>query len=73
MTSPSDPAAPPPGRSPAGRAAVVGTGLIGTSIGLALRARGWHVTGFDLDPDRTARSLRMGAIDALGQIGRAHV
>ena len=29
----------------AGRAAVIGTGLIGGSLGLALRQRGWHVTG----------------------------
>jgi prephenate dehydrogenase len=48
------------------RAAVVGTGLIGGSIGLALRARGWHVTGRDRDPARSARALALGAIDALG-------
>ena len=29
------------------RAAIVGTGLIGGSIGLALRERGWRVTGTD--------------------------
>ena len=38
------------------RAAVVGVGLIGGSIGLGLRARGWHVTGRDRDPERAARS-----------------
>ena len=48
------------------RAQVVGTGLIGGSIGLALRAQGWHVTGRDLDPDRAARALRRGALDAVG-------
>jgi prephenate dehydrogenase len=48
------------------RAAVVGTGLIGGSIGLALRARGWHVTGRDLDPDRAGRALALGALDAVG-------
>jgi len=44
----------------------VGTGLIGGSIGLALRKQGWHVTGRDLDPDRAARALAMGAVDAVG-------
>ncbi len=48
------------------RAAVVGTGLIGGSIGLALRARGWHVTGRDDDRARAAAALERGAVDALG-------
>jgi prephenate dehydrogenase len=48
------------------RAAVVGTGLIGGSVGLALRQRGWHVTGDDHDPGRLARALELGAIDATG-------
>ena len=53
--------------SPASRrAAVVGTGLIGASIGLALRERGWHVTGFDGDDARGARALELGALDAVG-------
>ena len=39
------------GRPPEpGRALVVGTGLIGGSIGLRLRHGGWHVTGRDADP-----------------------
>jgi prephenate dehydrogenase len=46
---------------------VVGTGLIGGSLGLALRQRGWHVTGHDHDPDRLARALALGAIDAPGR------
>src|SRR5207253_8738620 len=49
-----------------GRAAVVGTGLIGGSIGLALRARGWHVAGHDLHPERAQHALALGAIDELG-------
>lgn len=49
------------------RATIVGTGLIGGSIGLALRARGWHVTGRDADPGRAARALELGALDALGE------
>ena len=36
----------------AGRIAVVGTGLIGGSIGLALAARGYDVAGFDRDEGR---------------------
>ncbi|MEN3272996.1 MAG: prephenate dehydrogenase [Actinomycetota bacterium] len=48
------------------RAVVVGTGLIGGSIGLALRAEGWHVTGHDEDAARAARALELGALDAVG-------
>jgi prephenate dehydrogenase len=48
------------------RAGVVGTGLIGGSIGLALRRRGWHVTGDDRDPAVSARALELGALDAVG-------
>lgn len=49
------------------RAVVVGTGLIGGSIGLALRARGWHVTGRDHDAGRARVALERGAVDALGE------
>ncbi|MET0904332.1 MAG: prephenate dehydrogenase [Acidimicrobiales bacterium] len=48
------------------RAGVVGTGLIGGSIGLALRRRGWHVTGDDRDPDVAARAFALGALDVVG-------
>jgi prephenate dehydrogenase len=48
------------------RAAVVGTGLIGGSIGLALRQRGWHVTGRDRNAAMEARALELGAFDAVG-------
>ncbi|HVF13434.1 MAG TPA: prephenate dehydrogenase/arogenate dehydrogenase family protein [Acidimicrobiales bacterium] len=48
------------------RAVIVGTGLIGGSIGLALRTRGWHVTGRDLDPARAERAVAVGALDATG-------
>jgi prephenate dehydrogenase len=48
------------------RAAIVGTGLIGGSIGLALRARGWHVTGRDHDHERAERALALGALDEIG-------
>jgi prephenate dehydrogenase len=48
------------------RAVIVGTGLIGGSIGLALRKQGWHVTGRDLDPARAQRALDGGALDVVG-------
>jgi prephenate dehydrogenase len=50
-----------------GRAGIVGTGLIGGSIGLALRARGWHVTGRDDDGARAARARELGALDEVGE------
>ncbi len=49
-----------------GRATVVGVGLIGGSIGLALRERSWHVSGVDSDEARLAMALEMGAIDSAG-------
>src|SRR5437763_6124216 len=45
------------------KAHIVGTGLIGGSIGLALRARGWTVTGSDMDPARSDRALARAALD----------
>lgn len=48
------------------RAGLVGTGLIGGSIGLALRRAGWHVTGTDRDDDAAKAALDLGAIDAVG-------
>jgi prephenate dehydrogenase len=49
------------------RALVVGTGLIGGSLGLALRRRGWHVVGHDADPARERRALEVGALDEIGE------
>ncbi|MGZ4770694.1 MAG: prephenate dehydrogenase/arogenate dehydrogenase family protein, partial [Ilumatobacteraceae bacterium] len=48
------------------RANVAGLGLIGGSIALALRSRGWYVTGDDLDPARIERALARRAVDAGG-------
>jgi prephenate dehydrogenase len=48
------------------RAAVVGTGLIGGSIGMALRRKGWHVTGHDGDGEVAERAFALGALDAVG-------
>ncbi|HET8618654.1 MAG TPA: prephenate dehydrogenase/arogenate dehydrogenase family protein [Acidimicrobiales bacterium] len=62
------------GRPPdPGRAVVVGTGLIGGSIGMRLRAVGWHVTGRDQDPARAERARELGALDAVGDDAEAAV
>ena len=45
------------------RAVIVGVGLIGGSIGLALRADGWQVVGVDRDEQRLADAVARGAID----------
>lgn len=48
------------------RATIVGTGLIGASVGLALRQRGWHVSGTDTAPGMAARAIAVGACDVEG-------
>jgi prephenate dehydrogenase len=48
------------------RASIVGTGLIGASVALALRADGWTVSGVDTDPARAADALAAGVIDTVG-------
>ena len=55
------------------RALVVGTGLIGGSIALGLRRRGWHVSGLDADDDREREALAGGVIDAAGDDPGAEV
>lgn len=55
------------GRPPdPGRAVVVGTGLIGGSIGMRLRQVGWHVTGRDRRAERAERARQLGALDEVG-------
>ena len=49
------------------RAMVIGTGLIGGSVGLALREQGWHVSGVDRDTEVAARAVELGAADVLGE------
>jgi len=49
--------------SPARRLAhVIGLGLIGSSVALALAATGWRVTGEDLDPEATSAALEADVI-----------
>jgi len=66
MTSPTEPGS-------RRRALVVGTGLIGGSIALGLRRRGWHVTGRDADAGRAEQALATGVVDALGDDPEAEV
>ena len=48
------------------RIAILGTGLLGTSVGLALRAAGYRgaITGWNRSREHAELALRMGAIDA---------
>jgi prephenate dehydrogenase len=46
------------------RAHVVGLGLIGSSVALALAESGWSVTGADLDDDVVEAALREGVISS---------
>jgi prephenate dehydrogenase len=55
------------------RALVIGTGLIGGSIGLALKAQGWRVTGRDVDESRAARAVELGALDDVGDDADAEI
>jgi prephenate dehydrogenase len=45
--------------------ALIGTGLIGGSLGMALRRDGVAVCGYDRDPTRAARALELGAVDTI--------
>ena len=64
----------PPEPAIAGRrAGVLGLGLIGGSVGLALRERGWIVSGDDADPARVAQALELGVIDHAGLDAAAEI
>jgi prephenate dehydrogenase len=45
--------------------ALLGTGLVGGSIGLALTKVGVAVRGYDADPDTAARAVALGAVDSI--------
>ncbi len=55
------------------RATVVGTGLIGGSIGLALAEQDWVVSGVDTDPACLSAALDLGAISSTGWDPRAEL
>lgn len=44
------------------RAIIHGTGLLGASVGLALRSQGWEVAGWDPNPGGLSEASRRGAI-----------
>jgi len=49
------------------RIAILGTGLLGTSVGLALRAAGFRgaITGWNRSPEGAQTALSMGALDSI--------
>ena len=49
------------------RIAILGTGLLGTSVGLALRANGFsgEIVGWNRSADGAQTALAMGAIDSI--------
>lgn len=51
------------------RVAILGTGLLGTSVGLALRAAGFtgSITGWNRSMGQAETALALGAIDAIGE------
>jgi prephenate dehydrogenase len=54
------------------RLAIVGTGLIGASVGLAARAAGvGEVRGWDLDPAALATAVEREAVDTASSLGAA--
>ncbi len=57
------------GLDPSARAMVVGVGLIGGSIGLALRRAGWTVLGRDVSMANLDAAIAVGAIDAAAPPG----
>ena len=55
------------------KAGIIGLGLIGGSIGLALREEGWEVIGRDIDPLRIIDAKTMGAITDEGSMGDCEI
>lgn len=52
---------------------VIGLGLVGGSIALGLRRRGWQVRGDDADPAIAERAASSGVVDQLGLDPRAEL
>jgi prephenate dehydrogenase len=53
------------------RVSILGTGLLGTSVGLALRAAGFtgQITGWNRSPEGAQTALAAGAIDSIAAEG----
>lgn len=73
LTGPGGPLATVRTRTPAGRAMIYGTGLIGGSVGMALRDRGWWVSGVDAAPGVADRVVEVGALSEAGVDRRAEL
>jgi len=69
--APSPPAAPSERERVVERLAVVGTGLVGTSVALAARRTGTHCSGFDIDPGVLERAAGRGAVEAVSSLAEA--
>jgi prephenate dehydrogenase len=50
---------------------IIGTGLIGCSLGLALKKSGHHITGVDNNPSHLEKALFMGGIDEISSLDDA--
>ncbi len=52
---------------PIERIAILGTGLIGSSVGMALRRQGFQgeIFGWDRNPEQAAQALSIGAITSV--------
>jgi prephenate dehydrogenase len=50
------------------RVAILGTGLIGTSIGMAARRNGCEVRGYDVDPEVLGRAASRGGLEGTGSL-----
>jgi prephenate dehydrogenase len=53
------------------QAAVLGTGLIGTSVAIGLHTAGWHVRGYDPDASALELATRMEGVDPFSSIEEA--
>ncbi len=61
-------------REPSQRTAnVIGLGLVGGSIALGLRRRGWRVHGEDATESTLDRAIEIGAIDSVGLVADAEI
>lgn len=52
-------------------AAVLGTGLIGTSVAIALRRSGWHVSGYDPDAEALGSATALQGVDPVPSVEAA--
>ncbi len=50
---------------------IIGTGLIGCSLGMALKKQGHHITGADSNPDNLEKALFRGGIDEAEELTEA--